>query len=269
MLEFVKGRRGRELVISADGPTVYLDHSPMRRLSEDASRRDRFFRLFKRRGTLHISLANVVDTCGNSGLSAYKLERFLERVERHWAPINMNAAEVSTLEQTWHPGRAHPATGWRFIIDYLGHAAGPLSLREVVKLTRGENGSALLREHDEQAAKLRQHVLAMRLAVATDRRNLTRLLPIRTFDPAKPASFVYHALMRVVLAQSFDMTRNDVTDLLHTTVPLAYSDLLDRRWAEQARQVKRRMPDGNGARVFKVAELDTFLDALAGYPETR
>jgi len=43
----------------------------------------------------------------------------------------------------------------------------------------------------------------------------------------------------------------------------------DRPWAEQARQVKRRMPDGYAARVFKVAQLDAFLDALSEFPETR
>jgi hypothetical protein len=62
-----------------------------------------------------------------------------------------------------------------------------------------------------------------------------------------------------------------MTDLLHTAVPLAYSNLLvlDRRWAEQARQVKQRMPDEQGARVFKVAQLDAYLNALGEFPETR
>jgi hypothetical protein len=157
---------------------MYLDHCSLRRLSADRDLRERFFKLFKRRGTLHVSLANVVDICGNTGFSAYQLERFLERIQRYWAPINMSPAEVRDREQTWKPGDPNPVAGWQFIIDYLQHAAGPLSLREVVKLTRGENLAELLRQHDAQVATLRQHVLAMRLAVAKDKKNLARVLPV-------------------------------------------------------------------------------------------
>jgi hypothetical protein len=160
-----------------------------------------------------VSLANVVDICGNTGLSAYKLERFLERIDRYWAPLNMSAAEVRDREQAWKPGRPHSATGWRFITDYLKHAAGPLSLREVVKLTRGENGAMLLQQHGCPSGNFAVARYGNATAVADDTKNLAKMLPVLGFDAAKPATFIWHTLMRVVLKQSFDLTNNDMTDL--------------------------------------------------------
>jgi len=136
----------KEAAFWIEQPGIYLDHWAMRLFAGDTTRRTRVLEGLKTKGTVLISIMNIVEIAGNTGQSATDLQAFLGRVGPHWFPISVNAALVAEREDSHRQGDNPAALGDAIVRDpdlCERLRAGDVSLSALVDLTRGRRGTEL------------------------------------------------------------------------------------------------------------------------------
>jgi len=103
----------------------------------DSPRRKRFIEIFKVKGTLLFSWANIVE------LPHYEPIRVLfEGVGEHWFPLEWNPFACMRREIAQMPGGNTPALSETFIHAYYPHIHGKkLTLSSVLDLLRNDGGA--------------------------------------------------------------------------------------------------------------------------------
>lgn len=265
----------KEAVFWIERPGIYLDHWAMRFFADDTAPRTRFLEALKTKGTVLISIMNIVEIAGNTGQSAADLRTFLDAIGPHWFPISVNARLVAEREDSYKAGDNPPVLGDAIVLDndFRQHLeAGNVSLAGLVDLTRGKNGTELIDTARKDENVVIDGVKCWRDKYDTNEKILDEKWPTMKFDAAKPMRSIYNHIMRLCITDSFTFNDNHVRDLLHATVPTAYADvvLLDPHWAEQVSKVRRQLglPEDR-PRVYTKATMADFLAEFARRCRTR
>jgi len=242
-------------------PAIYLDQDSLHDLAEAKPRQKRFRDIFERKGTLLFSWTNVMDIAGPQGETKDEIRGFLDALGPFWIPLEMNPYEVVRKEQGLKPSSGTPCVSEAFLQTYypIVHGNTP-TLAQVVDLVH-KHRSHVLANTEYLKNQISQTVKGHRSEYVKDPSSLDRMLPPETWDVARPATFLFRELFRLVVreAKSYTWMANDGVDFLHAAVAGAYADLLvlDKQW-------KRRVLDAAQKRpyqwVFYRNELDQFLD---------
>jgi hypothetical protein len=95
-----------------------------------------------------------------------------------------------------------------------------------------------------------------------DLAKIDAVLPAYTFDPSKPATYVFEELLRVVMREikAYKWMPNDGVDLAHATVAASYGNLIlvDQHWKRRVEALN--IPAPYQPRTYYRPELDKFLD---------
>jgi hypothetical protein len=274
---------GKRLIVDqhSTSPFVYLDHAPLMEVAERHA--ERFASALQSRGgTLAFTWLHLVEASKVSDQTANLVEELLLRIGReHLVLLRVRPAEVIAQEdalqdalrqrlpliaphldselataqfQNWKKGQIEP-----FDLRGLIHALrSPETARDIAKL-REETYPEVIDAIKRNAAKYRDDREARRLADA----------PSRGPRFPQPTRYINREAGRYLIRNGERLaTFNDVDDCQHAVVSLSYCNLvvLDKNWKEAARQIQARVRAAglltHEARVFKVAELPQFLDAL-------
>src|SRR3990172_841849 len=97
-----------QLEVSVRPPLVYFDHWALREVSSSASRQEHLLETFRSRGTLMVSLVNMVEMAKQGpGPSHDRICRLLDGIGPHWVLSEFDAAVVAEREARGvHPPEA-------------------------------------------------------------------------------------------------------------------------------------------------------------------
>jgi hypothetical protein len=264
----------KEAACWIERPGIYLDHWAMRLFAEDTARRERFREVLKTKGTVLISIMNIREIADNTGQSATNLRAFLDAIGPRWFPISVNARRIAEREDSYKVGDNPPMLGDAIVRDdkFRQRLEGnDVSLAGLVDLTRAEDGMELIAAARKDEDLVICGMQYWRNECATNKKILKEKWPKVRFDVAKPMRSIYNYIMRLCITDSFTFDDNHVRDLLHTTVPMAYADLvlLDPHWAGQANKVRKQLGlSEERPRLYTKATVDDFLADFEGWSQT-
>lgn len=260
------------LEVFSEPPLIYLDHWALRLFSSDPDLRNRFLTIFKTRGTLMMSLMNVVEIAGNvSESTAAELRSFLEEIGPHWVPSTIDPIRIIEAEQGV-PTDVHPCISKGFLTEpkfAKRLVEGAVNLTHVVDLTRGDEGKEQRESTSKSSQKLLGHLENWRKIHASRPKALDTEYPKLPFDEERPMRPIYHGLVRYTITDSFALNENHVRDLYHTIAAVRCADmvLLDPHWLGQTRKLK--LPEGF-VLLYGRSEIEQFLkDFETKYNPTR
>jgi hypothetical protein len=250
-----------QLEVSVRPPLVYFDHWALREVSSSTTRQDHLLETFRSRGTLMVSLINMVEMAKQGpGPSHDRICRLLDGIGPHWVLTEFDAAVVGEREARGvHPPEAFLAPLDVFHVLYGQLPPGTSML-----------GAALAQFHDDEAkarakAMLAQFDLVERLRelrVRHRRRDVTVPNPY----PERSVGWIQLELLRYLVKDGKTIKDNDVVDAWHAVVPLRYAHvvLLDGAWVNFAS--KLNLPD---TALFWKSDLDAALDAIRAVDTSR
>ena len=256
MITVVSNRETHTVDAVPRPPLIYLDHWALRHISDDSSSRERVREVFKKKGTLLFSWANVLEVTANSGASLKAIQSFLNEIGEHWFPVEFNPFEVIRREKSFTPGDNNPCFASGFLKAYYPHISdGSLSLSTVCDLTQDSEINSACRQHLENVKEETKRTLTCW------RSEILKNNGAPHFDPNCPTIYVVEGFRRLLQKETFNIDENDAIDFLHATVPIAYGDfvLLDKHWADLARKLK--LPP-NRVKVYPPRHIEEFLENL-------
>jgi len=269
------------LTVSVSGPTVYLDNCGLYDLAEsDASRRRRFVNAVHSGIDLLFSVTNAAELSGPQGRSAAVVRDFLDEIGPHWFPVRLDATEIVRREMAGeNPGEA--CIDKNFFTAYAADLIRPYSVGSgrVLNLSEGffslgplmerlsRQRDSISRSSAEFDDVVKEKMIAIRDKCRRDPSFLSQKLPVLSFDPARPAFFVYRNLLRVMALEADSLKKGDGMDFFHAVVACAFGvfAVLDTKWARRARS----LPANRLARVYSPVELDHLvvdMEALLSQP---
>ena len=243
-----------ELEVSVRPPLVYFDHWALREVSSSTTRQYHLLETFRSRGTLMVSLINMLEMAKQGpGPSLDRICGLLDGIGPHWVLTEFDAAVVGEREARGiHPPEAFLAPLDVFHVLYGQLPPGTLML-----------GAALAQFHDDEAreratAMLAQSDMVERLQQLRARhRRGDAMVP----NPYRERSveWIQLELLRYLVKDGKNIKDNDVVDAWHAVVPLRYAHvvLLDGAWVNFAS--KLNLPH---TALFAKPDLDAALDAV-------
>lgn len=250
-----------QLQVSVRPPLVYFDHWALREVSSSTTRQDHLLETFRSRGTLMVSLVNLIEMAKQGpGPSLDRICRLLDGIGPCWVLTEFDAAVVGEREARGvHPPEAFLAPLDVFQLVYGQLPPGTLML-----------GAALAQFHDDQARERANSMLAQSDLVGQLRqlRARHRRGDVMVPNPYKERSveWILLELLRYLVKDGKNIEGNDVVDAWHAVVPLRYAHvvLLDGAWVSFASKLK--LPD---TALFSKPDLDAALDAIRNVDTTR
>jgi len=250
-----------ELEVSVRPPLVYFDHWALREVSSSTARQNHVLETFRSRGTLMVSLVNMVEMAKQGpGPSLDRIYGLLDGIGPHWVLTEYDPAVVGEREgQGVHPPEAFIAPLDVFRLVYGQLPPGTLML-----------GAALAQFHDDEAqrrakATLAQFDLVERLRELRARHRRGDVMVPNPY-PERSVGWIQLELLRYLVKDGKSIEDNDVVDVWHAVVPLRYAHvvLLDGAWVNFAS--KLRLPD---TALFAKPDLDAALDAIRAVDTSR
>ncbi len=262
-------------VAESTGPVaVYLDNDSLIELAKGPMpRRDRFLDALRAGGTFLFSFTNAAELAGLQGASADAVRAFLDAIGASWIPLEMDPRAVMDRERQ---GATAPAVSRLFIEAYFkrrvfeaspdGGTIVDLSADRFFELGRVIDWVAHMRPRIRAWAQelddvLRAEIQRVRAVYERDPESLDRTLPPVPFHQARPATFVWVHLLRMLVmeAKAFHFKRNDGVDFCHAVVAGAYASIatLDRHWK---RRVSELPKPNQVAPIFYRPEIDQFVE---------
>jgi hypothetical protein len=162
-------------------PLIYLDNWALSDFSTEASWRKQFLNLFEDRGTLAVSLMNVVEIA-SPGKKRSDLRSFLEEIGPHWFPLTVSPFKVMQAQETGH----HPESGCfseAFLKDprFLSKlCSGNRSLAHLIDLTEGPAGVAL--QAADRSSEICKDLSEARIAYSANPKGLDTRWPSLPFS---------------------------------------------------------------------------------------
>lgn len=211
------------LIVSVGTPTrpyVYLDHWALCDFSEDGALGGRLLRILSR-GTLLLSMLNLLETARAKGRTAKSIAAFLDSVGPRWAPVALSSRYVEEREDA---GVEFP---WRDEVNM------PVLLRAprvawrpgalVRRLQEPWAADAVRKWEDQEVADV-----AAMLDVARTRHLDGSLKLDRTSDvPARlDTRAVFATVVQRLIRKSVKLQRHNIEDFLHTCVPVTHCDVV-------------------------------------------
>lgn len=219
-----------EVRVSIRDPLVYLDHCAIRRISSDPAKRADLLQTFEGRGTIMLSVMNMVEMSQNSGESYANICGLLDELGPHCIPVDV---DLSTVEERQRRGLLPPAV-FLVVPKMLAMLVGRITPGQV------RFGTALQTlqdaEYRERAPELLRHPEMLRdLGLYRERaRRGEKMEPLP--KPKYSLRWIEISLVRRLLKDSKKMSENDINDVFHAVIPLHYARLvvLDGAWANYA-----------------------------------
>lgn len=243
-----------QLEVSVRPPLVYFDHWALREVSSSASRQDHLLETFRARGTLMVSLINMLEMAKQGpGPSLDRIYCLLDGIGAHWVLTEYDPAVVGEREARGVvPPEAFIAPLEVFRLVYGQLPPGTLML-----------GTALAQFHDDEARKRAKAMLAQFGLVERLRelraRHRRREVMVPNPYPERSVGWIQLELLRYLVKDGKNIQDNDIVDAWHAVVPLRYAHivLLDGAWVNFAS--KLNLPD---TALFAKPDLDAALDAI-------
>jgi hypothetical protein len=257
------------LNVSVNGPVVYLDNWAIIEFAKkDPVRRQRFIHALHSGVDLLFSATNAAELSGPQGWSAQAVRDFLDQIGPHWFPARLDATEVVRQELK---GVMAPFVDRDFFESLISYQVRRQAsdVRNVIPISRDllcltavldwvgpqrDSISKTSAEFDDLIKKKMTDVHGLR---KRDPASFEQKFPAIAFDPARPASFVYHNMLRVMAIEPNSLKKGDGMDFCHAVVSFAFSTFaaIDTHW-------KRRLahlPPNRLARVYSHADLDRMI----------
>ena len=237
---------------------MYLDHWALSDFSEKPALRERVLRVLGR-GTLMVSMLNMLETARMSGTSVESIASFLDEVGSNWAPIVLSSGAVRRRERD---GILFP---WRDELNMPVLLVAPrVQWKPGVLVRRLQEpwaADVLAKWEDTEVGDL-----SRLLKDARDRYRAGTLKLDRTNDIPDhlDTRSVFGTIIQRFVRGSGKLGRNNIEDLLHTCVPVAHADVvfLD---GPTKRQLLDRLQ--TPAKVYSASEVEDGLEYLeAGWP---
>jgi hypothetical protein len=271
---------GIDVVARIRGVGVYLDNDSLIDIARgDRGRRARFTNAIRQKGSLIFSMASAVDLSGPTLAGTIgDLREFLDGFENAWFPADLNPWALSRRELAGN-GDSSPLMSPVFTEAFLKQRAYDLSL------DGGELPDTFFRvsavvdwaQQDREDARaglekidrtLIERVQLERELYDNDRSALDRQIPAIRYDERWPATFVLHALLRLLVkeAKGYKLKKGDGLDLCHAVIGTAYASVttVDREWKRRlTAAIPRGLPT---ARFFYRPELDRLIETVVQAP---
>ncbi len=255
-------------------PNVYLDHWALRRFSESQDLSDRLTAALKQRnGTLALSWMNLAEfTKVADEEQASKGEALLEKILPNIFFIEVDFGEVIQREDNLLAGGKFMPP--HFDLDLLRmfsqmkpNSLNPFTAHALFKVIQ----SKVSTRFDSLADTGIDRIEALRTQYA----GTSAIKRLPSGPPIQRGTrFIFRELVRALIVdKGTRITRNQVIDLFHAVVPVAYCDfvLLDKYWETQIGRVCSRFEKAGmavpTAKVFsaKADGLNQFLNDLDQY----
>jgi hypothetical protein len=257
-------------------PLVYLDHAPLMEVAQAQARRFASA-LIGAGGTLGLSFVNLIEISNVSAPTGAMIQELIDRVWPHIIFLEAEFGAVIAQENQLLGGVRIPLPPQ--INRDMGAAYGRLSGTEsldpqnpkgFVEVIRSESFRlALGPEVEKAAAQGRSYLEQARQKIAENEALAKRIkAQPKGLRIQYPTRYVAQEILRGLLRSKSRMDPHNYNDLWHTVVPVSYCDLvvLDKQWAENARQVQERLRARglltHEAKVFSVGQLEEALKEL-------
>lgn len=261
MITVSKGTTAYEISAQTRPPSIYLDHWALRRFSSDLQLRNRFINFFRDHGTLLFSLANMMEIAANTGESLRNIQNFLCEIGEQWFPLEVNPIKVIKREAGAFPDS--PCFDKDLLEAYYPHIhEGSLSLSTLIDLISDQEVKRdILMNVEAMTTSVARHLELTRSKIQSDPIAKKAAFKKVSFDAYRPETFVYRSLLQLIFKENSKIETNDVLDLCHAAVSLAYGDfvLLDPHWADLARRLK--VPPGF-IRLYSPRQIQDFIKSL-------
>jgi hypothetical protein len=242
-------------------PFVYLDNWALGDFAEHAALRERLLRVLAR-GTLLLSMLNLLETARASRRTTKTIASFLDAVGPHWAPVALSTRYVEEREEA---GAEFP---WRDEKNMPVLLAAPRVFWNPGNLVRRLQepwAKDAVRKWEEQEVA----DIAAILGAGREGHRAGTLKLDRTSDvPAKlDTRAVMASVTQRMVRKDVKLERHNIEDFFHTCVPVAHADavFLD---GKTKRALLERMD--TPARVFSASEVEDALQWLeTTWPEER
>lgn len=255
--------------IWSEPPTIYMDTWALNLFSNDQLWRSKFFELFRNRGTLAVSLLNIVEIGAHAARCRPELRSFLDAIGPHWVPLTIDSFALMDAQKTSHEDKS-ACLSTPFLLEYFSSNRGDLSLVRLVDWTRGDAGAEL--KAADRSSIICEGIKHWRREYAADIQTVDAKWELLPFDCRAPMRPIYNAFLRFCIKDNFEFTEHDARDLQHAIASVGCADmtLLDNRWAAQARKVQKqtKMPK-QFVRIYESRRLPQFLADLAEYSPSR
>lgn len=250
-----------EIVATIRGLAVYLDNDSLIDIARgDPDRRARFTAAVQQSGSLIFSMANAVDLSGPT-LSATidDIRAFLDGFENAWFPADLDPWAICERELQSN-GDSSPLLSPVFTEAFFKQRAYDLSPEgsRVISLApetffkvsavvdwAQQNRDDVRARMDGIDQSLIAHIKELRELCDMEPALLDTEIPAIPFDARRPATFVLHALLRLLVkeAKAYALKKGDGLDLCHAVIGTSYASVttVDKAW--KRRSARRRNPD--------------------------
>lgn len=273
-----------EFVATIRGVAVYLDNDSLIDIARgDPDRRARFTNAVRQKGSLIFSMANAVDLSGPTLSGTIDdIREFLDGFENAWFPADLNPWALSKRELQGN-GDGTPLLSPVFTTAFFMQRAYDLSPEgsKVISLAPETflRVSAVVdwaqQEREDVRARMEKidqslidRVQQVRELYDKDPAALDSEIPAVRYDERWPATFVLHALLRLLVteAKGYKLKKGDGLDLCHAVIGTAYASVttVDKAWKRRLTAV---IPTGlPTARFFYRPELDQLIEVVERVP---
>jgi hypothetical protein len=275
---FSTEKNALQFEVTVKGIAAYLDNFALIDLASrhNADRADRFrSSVIRTGGSLLFSAANAAELAALTGDSAARVRSFLAGFGPHWtfvevSPFTLMEREAAGKKRDTCLSLDLMTSFWESRMAELEEASRIVDLSadtffrlDAVMNWLASQREAMIRNTDQLDAMVIELVDHYRQLYDRDRTHFDRALPATPFRDDQPATFVYHNILRNVVAnlKGHPLKHGDGRDLCHAVVGAAYGSFatLDKHW-------KRRiefLPKPNGlARIYYAPELDQLVNEL-------
>jgi len=279
MIEATSSIDGPPLTIKAtvSGLPIYLDNDAIIEIAlGDSSRREKFISLFSRGADLLFSCPNAAELTGAKGPNFLTIKDFLNEIGPHWFPVEISPTEVVKREQQGHPP-ANSSLAVGFMESYLTDRIRDIAQGsgEIIDLPEGffklgpvldwiisygdSLRSDLTRLDDASIGMISEY----RKEFEDNPNWLEDNYPTVSFDKARPASFVYHHLIKILIrdAKSHQLKKGYGADFCHAVIASAFASVaaLDKHWKHRIESLPK---PNKVARIFYKPHLSEMIDEI-------
>jgi hypothetical protein len=257
---------------------VYLDNWAIIELAKgDRARRDRVIHAIRSGADLMFSPTNAAEILAPDYASSVdEVKAFLDAIGPCWFPIEGPDVQavmrreddgegVNSCTSTWFINLFSAAHNLALYGEQRLEMVGPEFFRLGFVLEWLDSQRQSVREklaHFDQ--QLFAHFKSLQSAPPdVVRVRLDQIMPRRSFDPARPATFAWAGLLRMLVleARGFQLKKGDIPDLCHAVMGAAYARFaaLDKQWK---RRVENLPKPNDLAIVYCRPELDQLAQDL-------
>lgn len=264
---------GVQLRVTVRRLAIYLDNWAIIRLAKDpGALRDRFVQSLKDGADVLFSVTNASEIVGPEGASRAAVRDLFTAIGPYWVPVE-GPGIVDVMKREEHGAGRDACISHDIAQKYfagkniLVHGEQRLDYVPPEFFDLGFFLDWLIPQRDSIRKTmsnfdvvLAQKFRALRTAYDNNKANFGRVLPVPKFDAARPATFCWQALLRMLIlnGKAYTWKSGDSADFCHALLAASYAQVatLDKQWKQRI----ELLPKPNSlARVYYEPEMEQFL----------